>query len=806
MMRLAHWTLAFSLVLSGQAFAQESPATDATAAVTESSAPPGVTEITELPVEEEQAPLAATAPTATEARDFSGGIVRDVRLEGLQRIEDDTVRMNINQGLGVPLEPETIAGDINRLFELGYFSDVTVLRDTLPSGDVVLTYRFQERPIVRNVTFSGNEEIENEKIQEVIDVRSRSILNETKLREIQRKIRNLYVDKGFNFTQVFYDLTTLPNNEVSINFRIEENLKVYVHRIILVGNSVYDDDELKGLIETSEYKWYSFITSSGVFKEGSLERDVEAITNLYLNNGYIKVRLDKPKVYLSTDRKWADVTYVIDEGPQYFVGDIQFSGDQIFKEADVRAEMRTRQPLPFSRERLSADVQRISERYQDIGFAFVAVNPLTDIDEEEKRVNLNFQVDKGNLVYIDKIRIKGNTKTRDKVIRRELLITEGQLFDGTALRNSRARAFALGFFEEVNFTTEPSGPSKIDVIIEVKERATGTLSAGVGYNSLDRFLGIAQVSFGNLGGYGIRLNTQAEFGARRQFYTVSYTDPYFLDSKWSLGGDLFNNSRDYGVYTQESVGGALNAGYLVYLNTRVYANYKYEDISLDNFIGGGTNFFRSGATGSLGTSIVRNTKNHPYDPSGGSVATASVEWASPIFGGENNFMKYNLQGTYFYHLFYGVVASTRAEVAWATSTVGGRIPFTERYFLGGITSLRGYNYRQVGPRVTIPGSNVSDFFQPVEVVAGGNKMIVSNNEIVFPIIPPAGIKGVVFFDAGNAYAEEQAYFDEPLRLATGFGIRWFSPIGPLRFEWGFPIKKRPDERNMVFEFSIGTFF
>lgn len=771
------------------------------------SAPAPATEQVEREYVAEPVRSSPPAPvTAPALGAFTDAVVREVRLQGLQRIEEDTVRMNIYQGIGVPLEPATVGGDIRRLFELGYFSDIQVTEEPLSGGDVALVYSFVERPLVRNVTFSGNDEIEDEKIRDAIDVKPRTILNEPKLREIQKKIRAQYADKGYNFTQVYYDITTLPNNEVTINFRIEENLKVYVHRINFVGNTVYDEDKLKGVIETGEYQWYSFLSSSGVFKEGTLERDAEAITNQYLNNGYIKVVVHKPKAYLSADRKWVDVTFEIEEGPQYFVGDLKFSGDLIFKEDEVRDALQTHAPLPFSRERLSNDVQAISEKYQDIGFAFVAVSPLTEIDEERKLVNLNFSVDKGELVYIDKIRIRGNTKTRDKVIRRELLINEGQLFDGTSLRGSRARVFALGFFEEVNFKTEPSGSNKIDVIIEVKERATGTLSAGVGYNSLDRFLGIAQVSFGNLGGYGIRLNTQAEFGARRQFYTISYTDPYFLDSKWSLGGDLFNNSRSYLQYTQESIGGSVNAGYLVYLDTRVYANYRYEDISLGNFVGGGTDFFRGGATGSLGTSIVRNTKDHPYDTSKGYVVSAGVEWANPVFGGVNRFVKYNAQSTWFYSPFWNLVFSTHEEVAWGYATDGGRLPFTERYFLGGITSLRGYNYRQIGPRVNIPGSSMSDFFQPLEVVRGGNKMIALNNEMVFPIIPPAGIKGVVFFDMGNAYAEEQPFFNEPLRLGTGFGIRWFSPIGPLRFEWGFPIKKRVDERKMVFEFSIGSFF
>jgi outer membrane protein insertion porin family len=750
----------------------------------------------------------APAPATTAAVEVTGPVVAEVKFAGLQRTDALMLEQNVDQTAGLPLDPATVAGDIRRMFKLDYFADIRADAEPTADGRVILTYSVVEQPLVRAITFSGNDEIEDEKIKESIDLKPRTFLREKKLREIQEKIRAQYLDKGYNFTQVYYDVKRLPNNEVSVNFRIEENLKVYVHSIRFVGNRVYDEATLKGLLETSEYEWYSFLGSGGVFKEGVLDREVEALSNLYLNNGYIKVRVAKPKAYLSSDRKWVDITFEIDEGPQYFVGEIKFSGDLIFSEPAVREKLHTRKPLPFSRERLSGDVQMVSEKYQDIGFAFVAVSPLTDVDEEHKLVNIDFSIDKGELVYVNKIVIRGNTKTRDKVVRRELLITEGQLFNGSDLRNSRARVFALGFFEEVNFKTEPSpaGTNKIDVIVDVKERATGTLSAGVGYNSLDRFLGIAQVSFGNLGGYGIRLNVQAEFGASRQFYTISYTDPYFLDTKWSLGGDINNSNRDYGQYTQTSVGGSVNAGYLVYLDTRVYANYRYEKISLGSFTGGGSDFFRTGATGSLGASFTRNTKDHPYDTTKGYVLSGGVEWANPSFGGDYRFVKYNAQTTYFYNPFWLFVLSTHEEVAWGRSTDGGRLPFTERYFLGGITSLRGFNYRQIGPRVTIPGASRTDFFPPIEVVRGGNKMIAINNELVFPIIPQAGIKGVLFFDAGNAYAEEEAFLAQPLRLGTGFGIRWFSPIGPLRFEWGFPIRKKADERKMVFEFSIGTFF
>ncbi len=737
-----------------------------------------------------------------------GPLVRGVRIEGLQRIEEDTVRLNLQQGNGVPLQRDLIAEDIRRLYGLGYFEDVRVTTEPAGEGAVRLVYSFEERPIVRSVTFSGNHEIEDEKIQEVIDVPLRSMLDMNRLRRVSDRIKDLYVEKGYNFTQVYAETTRLPNHEVSVHFRIEENLKVSVNRITFIGNDVFSSERLAEIIETKEDGLFSFLTDSGVFKEGSLARDVEMLTNFYLNHGYIKIRVAPPSAYLSPDRKSVSVTYRIEEGPQYFVGDVKLQGELIFDEGKMRRAFQTQPGLPFSRERLGADVQGVSEQYQDVGYAFVSVAPLTDIDDASRIVDLTFDVDKGNLTYINQIRIRGNTKTRDKVIRRELLVVEGQLFDGTQLRRSRERVFALGFFEEVNFSTEPAGTTgdKIDVIIEVKERSTGTLSVGVGFNSLDKFLGIGQVSFGNLLGYGIRLNANAEFGARRQYYTISYTDPHFLDSNWSLGVDVFNSSRQYLEYTQESVGGRINAGYLIFLNTRLYTTYRYEDISYTNFVGGGSDFFRTGATGSLGTSLVRNTKNHPFDPTGGSILSGGVEWADPAFLGDHSFIKYNLNGTWFQHLFLGVVFSTHGEVAWGNSTVGGSLPFTERYFLGGITSLRGYNYRQVGPRLRIPGGSGTDVFQPVEIVQGGNKMAVLNSEITFPILPQAGIKGVLFFDAGNAWAEADPFFADPLRMGAGFGFRWFSPLGPLRFEWGYPINRRPDERPSVFEFSIGTFF
>ena len=495
--------------------------------------------------------------------------------------------------------------------------------------------------------------------------------------------------------------------------------------------------------------------------------------------------------------------------------------------------------------------------YRDAGYANVDADPKPDLDADAHLADVVIPIQRGPLVRFNRIEIRGNTKTRDKVLRRELEIAEGELFSETRLERSKRRILALGYFERVDLNPEQGDdPTVVNVNIEVAERPTGTFQVGAGFSSIESFIATAQVQQANLFGTGQSLSIQGQISGLRQLINVRWFEPYLFDTDFSSSVDLFDQLRIYNDFSQTSVGGSLTVGYPIIQPTlRAAMAYtlqkdKVSTESTSTFFGTASavsvfqrlplaNLFNAGYTSSLRPTLTFDTRDNRLFPTSGVFLQASAELAAAAFGSTNEFLRYRTTGRFYYPVGAGIVLKLNTESGVVTSPRDSGVPIFARFFLGGILDVRGFPLRSLGPRLPLNGG-LDPNSRPITNGAniGGNLMYYQNLELEFPIVDKVGIRGVLFTDAGNAwnledlyckaagggqingvsgafggktYAETDPCFSFPssianLRTSYGAGIRWFSPLGPLRFEWGFPIKRLPYEDKSNFQFTIGNFF
>ncbi len=773
------------------------------------------------------------------ARAELSGVIAEIRVEGNIKVEEIAIRELVDIDPGDIFRPEAIQQAIRDIYRLGHFDNIRV-EGSQEAGGVVVTFHVVEKPSIREVIFQGNEKVQIDDITEVVTIQPFTILDESKVVANAYRIAGVYLDKGFYLAEVTHELQQLDGNEVNVIFNIKENRKVLIKQIEIVGNAAFPDSRLKMFLQTKEAGIFPGAGKQGTYKEDVLDDDLEQLTAFYVEFGYLNVRVGVPEVTLSPNKRWVFITIPVEEGDQFSIGDVSIQGDVIFPEEELYALIKIKRGEPWRRSRIMEDQQAITDRYADEGYAFVNVVPLPTTDPTRKVADIRYMIQKGNLISLDRIKITGNDTTWDKVIRREIGIDEGDLWRGSELKRARYRIERLGYFEEVKITT-PRGKEDdtLDMVVDVTEQPTGTFQIGAGISSIERFVFTANVSRANfLGlGYYISVNANISLGSEladrgffqgknsRQILQLDFYDPYFLDTRFNFRFAAFNRIIDFGL-REYNRGFTIALGHYIGRDddTRATLDYTFEDLGLtslreyhQNFLGG--QFYRSGRTSSLQASISVDKRNNRITPTKGIFANAAVEFAGGfrvepekvlnILGGDFRFIR--LQGNFRSYIPLGtplVVFRWNLSMGYVKSLDGSVVPYTIRYRAGGINSLRGYMPYSVGPYFRWMAND-----DPVHaadgIVLGGNISLINNLEIEFPIVPPAGVKGVVFFDAGDAFGG--LYGSEPLiaeniRLSAGFGVRWHSPMGPLRFEWGFPINRRPHERNQVFEFTVGSFF
>ena len=747
-------------------------------------------------------------------------LISSIEIRGNRKIEKAAILGRIQSHVGTAVNKELIRQDIRSIFGLGYFEEIQV--DEEPSGSgVKLVYQLREKPIVRKVGFEGLNAIELDDTKELVMIKEYEVLDIAKINQSVEKLVQKYEEKGFYLADVRYEIERdLQKNEATILFKIKENDKIQVKNINIIGNTALPDSELKGIMQTQEGGPLSWLSGSGSYRENVFDRDVGMLGFYYGTKGYVRARFGKPEVTVSPDKKWVYITFYVDEGKQYRVGKVDFQGDLLYRKEELEEELELKSGEIFDTDALRRETLKYTEKYSDLGYAFANVVPQPVIHDDTRVVDITFEVDRGERVYFGEITVTGNTRTKDKVVRRELLVHEGELFNGTKKRESRENVTRLGFFDSVEFhqSTSKTAPNVVDIEVRVKERSTGQLVVGAGYSTGPAgFLFNAQLSQNNFLGNGqvAALSAQLQTGNGRSEYNLSLQEPFVGHSLWSLGGSLYQLRRDviYLIgnrsYSEVKTGADVKLGHPVREFTNLYLTYRFEHSYVNSIID--TSIFKpeqlNGNLSSVMANIVYDKRDDRFDPRKGLYWTVSSELAG--LGFDRKFLRSAATMRFYHPIIWDFIFRLNMTGANISPTTSAPVPVNELYILGGLFSLRGYAPMSVGPKATLAttvpplseeaaGQNL----QGKEIVVGGKNQAYLNAEIEFPILKEARVRGVVFFDAGNAFNDLKS--TEPKLLANyGYGIRWFTPIGPLRFEFGHPIVNGGSPQ---FIFTIGPAF
>jgi len=753
--------------------------------------------------------------------DRSQWLLGDLEIEGQRKIEKDAILAKLKAKKGENFTSAEVREDILSVFSLGYFDNVEAFTEETPQG-VKLTYRVLEKPSINEITFEGINELKVEEVSEASGLKNYQIFNSAKVKEAVEKIRKFYEEKGYLLAKVDSEVVEVKKNEtVKVIFKVVENEKVKVKKITFLGNQKLKDGFLKSRIATKEAGFFSVMSNSGSYKQDAFERDILILRQIYWSQGYVQVKIDRPQVYVTPDKKSLYITIRIEEGEQYYVGEIDFAGDLLFPREELMNEVELKDNNVFAVDVMQKDISRLQAKYGDLGYAFANVNPRYTFNEKEKKVDLVFEFEKGNKVYFGRINTVGNSKTRDKVVRRELKIIEGDLYNETNKRQSQENIQRLGFFDEVNFktSTPADNPDILNIDIVVKERNTGQITLGAGYGTSQGFTLQGSINQTNFRGLGQNLGASLDLSDTRKLYSLKFTEPYLNDTKWTVGFEIYSSNNSGRLnYDINKLGGSVLLGHPISENTKGYFRYRYDKSDLKAVADTDFDLFpldsASGETSSGTVIFEYDTRNDRFSPSKGVFSDISFEYAG--LGGQLKYTETRFRAQYYKKLFWDVVWRNSLLVSNLETLEADRpIPFSELYLLGGPYSLRGYYSSTVGTRRfsnKIYGNNLTRYPGNIPLANklaytpfGGTKQVMYQTELQYPLIQEAGIMGVVFYDIGQA---ENQITSENFYSDMGIGLRWFSPLGPLRFEWGWPLNRDPDyhKEPVVFEFSIGTPF
>ena len=780
--------------------------------------------------------------------------IRRVVVVGARRVDPDDVRATMKLRRGSTCTDPAVTRDAKALWNMAYFDDLQVESDPIGAG-IKLTIRLVERPAIRKVIYNGNDEVDEEDIDETMSLEPGTILSVPDVESQADAMRQLYSEEGFFLANVEYELRRIPGdtNQVDVVFKIDEGAEVEVRRISFVGNDQLPAAELLKIMQTNETGMFSFLSDQNKFSRSAFDEDLTRVQAWYYDKGYLMMRPGRPTVELTADRAYVDITIPVEEGPRFRIREFDImetdgAGNEVetvAPKAQLRKMVNLKPGDWFSRSKIAAGIEGISRTYRDSGYALVEMVPGTDLDQENHLVDVTINVLRGPLVYIERLHIRGNTKTRDAVIRREFRLSEGDLYNQSKLEDGRALVTQLGYFERVD-VSEQEGTARDQMVInvEVAEKPTGTFQVGAGFSSLESFIVTAQVQQQNLFGRGQTLGLNLQLSGIRQQIDLNFIEPWFLGSEWSLGFGLFKRIRDFRDFRQDSTGANITTGHPLFNpRFRIFLRYEFENVNISqprgNLLGVGgdlantfsnifiANAFRDGITSSLRFTLNWDSRDNRISTTNGIFANYAVQIADQYLGSDNTFVRQTAFGRFYKKAFGPVIFKVNTEMGLITSRQN--VPVFERFYLGGIYTIRGYRLQSVGPQAGI--SAAGDPNLPIIAQGrpiGGDFQAFYNIELEFPIIEAVGIKGVIFTDGGNAWnlfafrdqfgncqapvAPDSDRSSAPcgingfLRYSVGFGVRWFSPLGPLRFEWGIPINRRPQDSPIRFEFTIGQSF
>lgn len=722
-------------------------------------------------------------------------VIHKITILGNMKVEEGVIRAAVKSREGGPFSADQVREDLRSIFGLGYFSDVQVDIKTTPKGREII-FVVMEKPAIKEILITGNQKVKLDDIKEKVTLTTRSILNLEKVKENEEQIRRLYFSKGYYGVKVDYKIDYLETNEAVVTFQIEEGVKGHIKKIVFKGNKKIKSSDLKKIMLTKRKNILYFLTKTGILDEDILKNDIQMLAAYYIDHGHLDVKIPEPKIDLQ-DPKKIQIEIEISEGPQYRLGEIDFKGDVLTTKEDLFRSIKIKRNAIYSTSAIRKDINSLTEKFADQGYANVEVTPATSTEEKNLLVHLTFEIEKKRQVSFEKIQIVGNTKTRDKVIRRELRVAEEELYSAIGLSKSRDRLKRTGFFKEVEMTTSRgSTDEKTNLEIKVEEAPTGAISFGIGYSSIENVVGSAAISDRNLFGLGYHGLLNFRLGSETRDLRLSLTDPYFLGYNFSGGIDFYNENREFDTYSYKILGGDLRFGKELTETLRADAMYKLEKINVSDVRLDASQFIKEqegeAVTSALSFSLSMDTRNDYYNPTKGARHSISLQNAGGILGGDNYFVKGSVETSWFFPLPLKIVLNLRGKVGFVEPYGGREVPIYEKFFVGGLHTVRGFEYGMAGP------------YDRNEEPLGANKMVSFQSELIFPLSSEIGLKAAIFWDVGKGF---DRFSDiTPLKTGAGVGIRWFSPFGPIHIDLGFNLNPKPGEKTKVFDFTAGTVY
>jgi len=738
---------------------------------------------------------------------------------GNVKVEEGVIRGAIKSREGGPFAIEKVREDLRSIFDLGYFTDVQVDIKSTPQGKEVI-FIVVEKPSLKEILIKGNDKVKLDDIKEKITLKPRSILNPEKVKEDSEQIRKLYFSKGYYGVKVEFKVDYLETNEAVVTFTIAEGPKGHIQKIVFKGNKKIKTSDLKKLLTTKQRNIFSIITKTGTLDEDVLKNDLQLLTAYYFDQGYLEAKISEPKIDLSNPKK-IRIEIEIVEGPRYRLGNIDFKGDLLTTKEDLFRVLKLKRGAIFSNTAVRKDIIALTEKFANQGYAYVEINPETSVDNKNLLAHLTFEIEKKKRVSYEMIQVVGNTKTRDKVVRRELRVAEGELYSAADMNKSRDRLKRLGYFKEVDFSTSRgSTEEKINLDIKVEEAPTGAISFGIGYSSIESVVGTASISDRNLFGLGYYGVLKFSLGAYTQNFRLGFTDPYFLGYPYSAGFDLYHERVEiFDTYSYKITGGDIRFGKELTDTIRIDAVYKLENVNIYNVAIDASPYIQEqkgkSTTSAISFSPSMDTRDDYYNPRRGGRHSLFIQNAGGILGGDNYFVKVMGETSWFFPLPLNTTLNLRAKTGVITPYGGkktviidqynpltgtvspvsvqkDRLPVYEKFYVGGINTVRGFEYGMAGPR------DINN--EPI----GAKNMVVFTTEWIFPLSREIGLRGALFFDVGKGFDKWSDF--TPLKFGAGPGIRWFSPFGPIRIDLGFNLKPKKGEKGHVIEFSAGSVF
>lgn len=794
-----------------------------------------------------------------------GAVVKNLFVERNRFIETPLIKKHLRLKSGKPYSLKKIKKDVKSLYALGFFQNVEVFKKTVSKNYVDVIYRVSERPLIGKIEFEGNKELSKEDLKELLTVKEYEFLSFKELESTLTAIKEKYRDRGYFLSEVSYKIKPLEKSQgkVRLMVQIDEKERVLIKKINFIGNRRFPSKKLKSLMKTRERGILGFLDSSGIYNPLHLDRDRQLLEYLYRNEGYLNVRFEKPEITLTANKRHIYISLAIHEGHRFLMGQMDFIGDEVVSKEEVLPKLSLKKRKFFSLGAMLEDIKFIENLYKEKGFAFAKASPDIFPDKiEDNKIHIRFQTDRGAVYEVGKITVSGNNNTRDKVILRQMMMEEGAQYKKSKQEESQLLIRRLGFFEEVdlNLKKRPDREETLDIEVQVKEREhTGEAQLAGGYNSFHKVFVRGSVKKTNFLGLGHTIGLQVGVSQFNEMFNFNYHNPYFMDTNWSLNLDIFNtqldnlsgyddyffsNSRDRILsYSQMNRGFSLSLGRHITQYFSAFLKYRLQQQSFSGrpflfirkLFGFGNPWSKKwrelqedtvsfddiynlkeaeGWLSTLAGIFEYDKRNDRYYTTQGYYGQLSLEYAG--LGGDFNHTKIQANARHYQKLFWKLVLKNNLNFgAVFPNKKGGKVLFTELFLLGGPYSLRGFFPNTVGPRKTsdkaLAYAKEKGIKNP-EIAAerpyGGSKMFYYNLELEAPIISEIGLLAAVFFDMGEAANNFSFNWDDGLRANTGAGLRWRSPFGLIRLDWGIPFFPREElgEQKVQFQFTIGSSF